>query len=275
MAKRKRQKRKLRKGVCAALLIMILIPIVVISHISANRGELNRQVDQKTNPTSSNANNDIKGQKDIDTLDTKATATDSNANNHTIILDPGHGGTDPGSIGADGTLEKDLNLSIAKKLKKSYTQSGYTVIMTREDDRLLCDPGLKTPFEREKSDLNNRIKIMAQNPKAIFISIHQNFNDNKNYSGTQVYYSLNYSGSKKFAQLVQNDIKENLQPDNTREAHPPEKLRVLVKATTPAVMIECGFISNINEVHNLESDSYQNELVLAIKKATDIFFSNA
>lgn len=274
MAKREKQK-KLRKGVYAALLIMILIPIVIVSQVSANRGELNGQVDQKANSTSSNTNNDVKGQKDIDTLDTKATVADSNANNHTIILDPGHGGTDPGSIGADGTLEKNLNLSIAKKLQKSYTQSGYTVIMTREDDRLLCDSGLKTPFEREKSDLNNRIKIMAQNPKTIFISIHQNFNDNKNYSGTQVYYSLNYSGSKKFAQLVQNDIKENLQPDNTGETHSPEKLRVLVKATTPAVMIECGFISNKNEVHNLENDDYQNELVLAIKKATDTFFSNA
>jgi N-acetylmuramoyl-L-alanine amidase len=172
MTKRKRRKRKLRKSVYVFLFVMALILIVIIYHVSTNREEVHSPMGQSVNLTISNTNNDSEYQNDIGTLASKTISADSNGNSHTIILDPGHGGTDPGSIGADGTLEKNLNLSIAQKLQKSYTQSGYTVIMTREDDRLLCDSGLKTPLERENSDLNNRIKIMVQNPKAIFISIH-------------------------------------------------------------------------------------------------------
>ncbi|HEX3026027.1 MAG TPA: N-acetylmuramoyl-L-alanine amidase [Clostridia bacterium] len=193
----------------------------------------------------------------------------------TVIIDPGHGGPDPGATGVGGVLEKNLNLIIAEKLKADFETEGYTVIMTRNDDRSINDPGCISLYDKKNSDLNNRIKIGASHPQAIFISIHQNFNDNSNYTGTQVYYSVNKPGSKLLAQDIQSEIRTDLQPSNSREIQEQGKLRVLLKAEIPAVLIECGFISNANDTHNLENSSYQERLDAAIVRATDTYIYNA
>jgi N-acetylmuramoyl-L-alanine amidase len=124
----------------------------------------------------------------------------------------------------------------------------------------------------KNSDLNNRVKIIQDNPQAIFISIHQNFNADPKYSGTQVYYSLNNPGSLTLANLIQSEIKKELEPNNDRNVQPPGILRVLLKAPTPAVLVECGFISNAVEACSLESSSYQDKLVSIIAKEIAAFY---
>ena len=189
----------------------------------------------------------------------------------TIILDPGHGGPDPGTAGADGVQEKTLNLQIADKLKSCFVKAGYTVIMTRDDDRTICDPGCSTLAQKKDSDLNNRIKIIQQHPQAVFISIHQNYNANPAYTGTQVYYSLNNAGSKTLAGMIRSQVKTDLENGNNRGIQPPGVLRVLLKAETPAVLVECGFMSNPQEEKSLEDSAYQQKLAASIEKATQDF----
>lgn len=191
----------------------------------------------------------------------------------TVIIDPGHGGEDPGAIAVDGAFEKDLNLAIALKLKTVFESENYNVIMTRDKDILLCDSTTDSPSKQISSDLNNRVKIENNHPEAIFISIHQNYNDNHSYSGTQVYYSSNLPGSKTIAQDIQSQIIKSLQAENAREIQGPNSLRVLVKAQIPAVLVECGFITNPQEVKNLENPDYQQKFCKAIVQATDTYYN--
>lgn len=189
-----------------------------------------------------------------------------------VMIDPGHGGPDNGATGADGVREKDLNLTIAKKLKTALKNAGFSVVMTREDDRTICDSGCSTLGQKKDSDLNNRIAMMRQYPHAFFISIHQNDNPNPKYSGTQVYYSKNDPRSRALAKLIQSDVESSLQPQNSRQVQPPEKLRVLLKASIPAVLVECGFISNLSDAHSLEDPSYQDRFVTVLAHDAEEFY---
>lgn len=188
-----------------------------------------------------------------------------------VILDPGHGGPDPGAIGVGGVLEKNLNLQIAEKLKADFEKKGYTVIMTRNGDYSIYDPGCVSLYDKKNSDLNNRIKIEQRHPQALFISIHQNYSGNPAYAGTQVYYSLNKKGSETLAHDIQSRIEANLEPKNNRKIQSQGNLRVLRKAPITAVLVECGFISNRSEARRLETGSYQGRLDAAIVQATDSY----
>lgn len=191
-----------------------------------------------------------------------------------VILDPGHGGPDPGAIGVGGVLEKDLNLQIAEKLKTDFVKKGYSVIMTRNGDYSIYDPGCVSLYDKKNSDLNNRIKIEQRHPQALFISIHQNYSQNPAYAGTQVYYSLNKKGSETLAQEIQSGIEASLEPGNSRKIQSQGSLRVLRKAPIPAVLVECGFISNRSEARLLETGSYQDRLGAAILRAADAYMKS-
>lgn len=114
----------------------------------------------------------------------------------TVILDPGHGGMDGGAQ-ANGVSEKQVNLAIALDLKELLSAMGFRVIMTREDDRSIHDPQLTQVGRQKRSDLHNRLKLMQQNPQAIFVSIHQNKFEESWCSGAQIFYSPNHPDSKK------------------------------------------------------------------------------
>jgi N-acetylmuramoyl-L-alanine amidase len=112
-----------------------------------------------------------------------------------IVVDAGHGGIDGGASGADGTVEKDINLSIAKKLETILTSCGFQVIMTRREDDLISDPSLNTIRQRKQQDIFKRLKIAENNPKNVLVSIHQNHYSQSRYKGTQVFYSKNHPDS--------------------------------------------------------------------------------
>lgn len=183
----------------------------------------------------------------------------------TVIIDAGHGGDDGGAIGIDGTVEKDINLDIALKLEKLLKFYGFDVIMTRTEDIMTCDDGLDSLRKRKVSDIHNRFDVLEKNPDAVFISIHQNkFEDNSQH-GTQVFYSGNNDESKLLAESIQNSIVSVLQPDNSRVVKKSGSgIYLLYHAKLPAVLVECGFISNLAEVKRLNDEKYRMKIAILI-----------
>ncbi|OGO90644.1 MAG: hypothetical protein A2Y17_02835 [Clostridiales bacterium GWF2_38_85] len=184
-----------------------------------------------------------------------------NINNTLIIIDPGHGGEDRGAI-ANGLAEKDLNLAVAMKLNQFFILSGYTVIMTRTDDVLLYKEGQE---DRKKFyDLRNRLEIAEKYENCIFISIHMNKFPLQSSHGLQVFYSDNDESSQVLAEMIQNESKL-LDPTNTRKIkHDNNTIYILEKITKPAVLVECGFISNYEESRLLVDEQYQNKLAFIL-----------
>lgn len=182
-----------------------------------------------------------------------------------IILDPGHGGEDGGATGIDGTLEKDLNLQVSLKLRDILTVMGYEVIMTRESDISIHDEEADTTRERKHTDLINRAGMIEKNPDCLYIGIHMNkFPDGK-YSGTQVFYSDNNKQSESLADSIQKSVVIKTQPKNTRAIKKAtDDIYILKTAQAPAVMVECGFVSNEAELANLKNSDYQSTLAFAI-----------
>jgi N-acetylmuramoyl-L-alanine amidase len=184
---------------------------------------------------------------------------------HRLILDAGHGGFDGGTTGTNGVLEKDLNLAITQKTASIARLMGFSVVMVRESDTSVQDDGLTTLREKKVSDIHNRLALAEQYTDAIFLSIHQNFFPQASCKGTQIFYSTNNPTSELLASCLQKGITERLQPDNTRAIKPAEKnLYILYHAKNPALLIECGFLSNEEECEKLCKDDYQQEMAFSI-----------
>ena len=183
----------------------------------------------------------------------------------TVVVDAGHGGIDPGAISADGTLEKDINLALSECLSDMLKAFGFNVVMTRTEDGLICDQGLSTVREMKRSDINNRLDLSEKSRNSILISIHQNKFSQSKYNGTQVFYSVKNPLSKQLAQNIQSDVSRLLQPQNNRQIKSVgSEIYLLYHSTKPAVMVECGFISNPDELKNLLSEKYQSKLSFSI-----------
>ncbi len=185
-----------------------------------------------------------------------------------VVIDAGHGGEDAGAIASDGTYEKNLNLEISNLVKALCILNGMNVKMTRESDILLYDYyGDLENYKGQKKvyDLKNRVKIAHENPDAIFVSIHMNKFSESKYSGAQIYYSKNNETSKAIASNLSNSIKKFLQPSNKRQIKPASSsIYVLDKIKNPAILIECGFLSNEMELENLKTEEYRASLALVI-----------
>lgn len=176
--------------------------------------------------------------------------------NKIILIDAGHGGWDPGKVAGNNIFEKDINLSIAKKLQEYLEQSGAFVFMTRVEDKALSD--------KKMQDMRNRKEISNSTSADMMISIHQNSFSQKNIKGAQVFYYKESDSGKKLAELIQNEIKENVDANNNRVAKTNSDYYVLRKIKIPSVIVECGFLSNTNELEKLTSSDYQNKIAWAI-----------
>lgn len=189
----------------------------------------------------------------------------SNSTYPVIVVDAGHGGMDGGAVSSDGTQEQFINLDISLKLQDILTKNGYRVVMTRTDNNSLHDDDAKTIREQKVSDIHNRMKIIESNADCIFVSIHQNHYTQSKYSGTQVFYSENNSDSCILAQSIQSNVVKALQPDNKRQIKPAgDSIYLLYHAKVPAVMVECGFLSNTEETEKLKNNDYRQQLAVAI-----------
>ena len=184
-----------------------------------------------------------------------------------IILDAGHGGEDGGATGTNGVLEKDLNLSMTRGLAALLRLAGYTVVETRTEDRLLYSEGTQKGHKKH-GDLAGRLAFTEQYPNSVFVSIHMNTFPNQSCEGVQVWYSQNNEASKEFAQAVQIEVTTLLQPSNRRKIKAAtSNIYILRHAKTPAILIECGFLSTPTECERLCDPLYRQELMLALFSA--------
>lgn len=182
----------------------------------------------------------------------------------TIIIDAGHGGEDGGAE-VDGVLEKDVNLMIARKVSDILRLNGYQVKEVRTEDISVYSDNAETLRQKKVSDLENRVKLFNEDSKNIVVSIHQNKFDSAKYHGTQLFYSTNHPESEKLARAIQTSVVMLLQNDNTRELKPSgNDIFILKNAEVPAVIVECGFLSNSEERQKLTDEAYQQELAYAI-----------
>ena len=199
-----------------------------------------------------------------------STTAQVTSNKPLIMIDPGHGGEDGGTQSAKGELEKDYNLSIAQKLESELQRRGYETIMTRQDDALIYDEDSRTMRQKKVSDIHNRFAMIEAHPDCIFLSIHQNYYSDTRCCGTQVFFSPNHPQSEALAKSIQAAVIGALQPDNTRVAKQSgSEIYLLFHAQTPAVMVECGFLSNVEEAQRLLDEDYQAALAAAIADGLD------
>ena len=182
-----------------------------------------------------------------------------------IIIDAGHGGEDGGTIGCNGIYEKDINLIISLNLYDLFKASDIPVILTRETDILLYDRNVDYHGRKKVLDLAKRLEIAKLYENALFISIHQNACSDPKYSGLQVYYSINDKNSAILAEKIQSLARKILQPNNNRKIKATtDNIYLLDNISSPAVLIECGFLSNEVECQLLSTEKYQKELSAVI-----------
>ncbi len=195
---------------------------------------------------------------DVMQRDTKTGKTDGQI---TVILDPGHGGFDPGKVGINGALEKDINLSIALRLKKLLEQNDIKVIMTRDTDSGLYSSG---DSNKKAADMRKRVDIINNSKAVLVVSIHQNSYTSEAIKGAQVFYYTKSKSGEDFAKIMQSQLKETLQDGNKREAKSNDSYYMLRKTDCPIIIVECGYLSNSREAALLLKDDYQEKLAWSI-----------
>lgn len=182
-----------------------------------------------------------------------------------VIVDAGHGAPDGGAVSPKGLLEKDLNLAIAGFLRDELEKNGLAVLMTRQDDNGIYDTDSQTIRQKKRSDLSNRKKLIETSGADLFVSIHMNLFSDAKYSGPQVFYSVNHPLSLALAKTLQNEMNTSLEPERPREVKPAGKeIYLLNTAELPAVLVECGFLSNQKEEALLADETYQKRVAETI-----------
>lgn len=178
-----------------------------------------------------------------------------------VVIDAGHGGNDPGKVGINNALEKDINLSIAILLKKMLEAEDIEVIMTRETDKGLYDDNAKN---KKAQDMKRRCDIISKANSVVTVSIHQNSYHEEYVNGAQVFYFQHSNHAKDLAEIIQKQLQTHVQPNNKRSAKNNTSYYMLKKTDATAVIVECGFLSNYEEASKLVDENYQQKLAWAI-----------
>jgi len=177
------------------------------------------------------------------------------ATNRIIVIDAGHGGFDPGALSETGVEEQEINLNIALKLQRLLEESGTTTFLTRADE--------DSVGETKREDMKNRKAIRDVEDSDMYVSIHLNSFPQENVKGAQTFYSSSEE-SKKLAELVQKKLKDVVEPNNNRVAKELSTVYLLKNTKKPSIIVECGFLSNSEELKKLQDDTYQEKLAWAI-----------
>lgn len=177
-----------------------------------------------------------------------------------IVLDAGHGGADPGKIGINNILEKDINLSIVLRLAEELKSAGISTVLTRESDTDLSNGASNF----KSADMQNRCALITEANPVFTISIHQNSYPAENVTGAQVFYFTESIVGKSLAATLQNSLIANLDPSNKRQPKANDNYYLLKKTPTPTVIVECGFLSSPVESALLNTTEYQEKVVHAI-----------
>lgn len=181
-----------------------------------------------------------------------------------VVIDPGHGGEDGGAVAADGTVESAINLDIARRLDVILTFWGCDTKLLRTEDISLHSPEAGTIREKKVSDIHNRVKLVNEEPAPRLISIHQNYFPQAQYHGAQVFYANGPLGQP-WAALTQRNLKDCLDPENHRQEKPiSHDVYLMNHITCPAILVECGFLSNPGELEKLKTPEYQTALASVV-----------
>lgn len=185
----------------------------------------------------------------------------------TLILDAGHGGEDGGASSASGHKESEINLSIVLKLESLLAFLGTDTILTRSEDISIHDDGCITLREKKVSDLKNRVSLIQNTPNAMVISVHQNTFTDPRYQGAQVFYDVGDLSSQ-WGTYTQELIRTVLDSNNKRKAALiPDHVYLFSHIDCPAILIECGFLSNGEEASLLLTDTYQRKIAITLAGA--------
>lgn len=188
-----------------------------------------------------------------------------------VVIDAGHGGSDPGKIGVSGALEKDINLEIAKRIKILLEEKGISVFMTRETDEMLCEEALEN--NRKRADMAKRVELINEISPDMVISIHQNSYTDPEVSGAQVFYYSESEEGARMAAMMQKALTE-IDNENTRKEKANDNYYLLKRTKAPTIIVECGFLSNPKEAAKLVEEEYQDMISNAIVKGIESCFGN-
>lgn len=222
----------MRKKIGIVLLMAVLFGVVAVSQMTGER--LLERVQQK-----------------------KGIQTAAKAKEKVVVIDSGHGGSDPGKIGINNALEKDINLQIAQKIQKLLKEQGVKVVMTREDESSLG--------ESKVEDLKARVELINQTKPSLVVSIHQNSYPEESIHGAQIFYYTHSKEGEGAAKILQETLRE-IEPENHRQAKANDTYYILKKTEVPVVIVECGFLSNRKEAEQLCSEEYQMQVAEAVTK---------
>ena len=178
-----------------------------------------------------------------------------------VVIDAGHGGMDPGKIGVNQVLEKDINLQIAKRVKTLLEQNDVKVVMVREDDQGLYD---ESASNKKVQDMKRRMEVIEKSAAVLAVSIHQNSYQEEYVCGPQVFYYTTSEEGKTAAFLMQAQLAEGLEQEKKREAKANNSYYLLKKSTIPTIIVECGFLSNYAEAERLKTEAYQEQVAFQI-----------
>ena len=175
-----------------------------------------------------------------------------------ILVDAGHGGSDPGMIGVGGLEEKGINLSISLLLRDTLEKSGYSVIMTREED--------SSAANKKAQDMQRRIAMIREHMPVLSVSIHQNSYHDAGVHGPQVFYYESSVEGKKLAEAVQSSLNDLLEVDRPREVKGNTSYYLLKRSSGILVIVECGFLTNPEEAQKLQTKEYQEKVAAAVSE---------
>ncbi len=181
-----------------------------------------------------------------------------------IAIDAGHGGIDPGAVGKQGVNEDEVNLQIALYLRKLIEENGGVVILTRNDGEGLYTEESKTIREKKNEDLRNRRIEVNNSEPDVLLSIHLNSFPQSQYYGAQTFYKDGCEKSKALAFIVQEELKNVLDKNNKRVPQSRDNIYIIRESEAPAILIECGFLSNPEEERKLNDPKYQQKIAWAI-----------
>ena len=180
-----------------------------------------------------------------------------------ILVDAGHGGSDPGMIGVGGLEEKGINLSISLLLRDTLEKSGYSVIMTREEDKGLYD---SSAANKKAQDMQRRIAMIREYAPVLSVSIPQNSYQDEGVHGPQVFYYESSVEGKKLAEAVQSSLNNQLEVDRPREVKGNTSYYLLKRSSGTLVIVECGFLTNPEEAQKLQTKEYQEKVAAAVSE---------
>ena len=188
-----------------------------------------------------------------------------------VVIDSGHGGSDPGKVGINEVLEKDINLKISKQVEKELKNKGYQVVMTREKDQMLAG---ETSGNSKIQDMKARVDLINEKAPGLAVSIHQNSYPSSDVHGAQVFYPQGSEKSKQLADHIQSALIKGLDPNNHREAKANAEYYLFRDNPYPIVIVECGFLSNPEELKALQDDGYQKKAVQCILDGIESYLAD-